>query len=85
MLDNGEITHIKYESPVIVSLGEMAKGMGSCLAGSGDKGDCTMGGLADNACTAGPINNAGTCSAGGSANPSCTGGAAPEGRYRNLK
>ncbi len=77
MSNNEKSAQPKYEAPILVPLGEMAKGAGACVAGSGDRGDCTMGGLADNACTAGPVNNGGTCSAGGSASPTCTGGAAP--------
>jgi hypothetical protein len=67
----------KYEAPILVPLGEMTEASGACAPGSGDSGDCTAGGLANNACTAGPFNTGGTCSAGGSANPTCTGGALP--------
>ena len=67
----------KYETPILVPLGEMARGSGACTPGSGDSGACTSGGLANIACTAGPFNIGATCSAGGHANPTCTGGAQP--------
>ena len=44
----------KYESPVVVPFGELARGTGYCAAGSGAIGDyCTAGTLAGTACTAG--------------------------------
>lgn len=67
----------RYETPTVVPLGKLARAAGACVAGSGDATDCTAGGLAQNACTAGPTNNGATCSAGGSAAPTCTAGAAP--------
>jgi hypothetical protein len=59
----------KYESPILVPLGEMAKGAGACTAGSGYLGACVYnpGGNAPYTdpgnCTAGTLPN-GYCSAG---------------------
>ncbi len=76
----------KYESPILVPLGEMAKGSGLCEAGSSvapvacspgaaDTGalDCTAGSTATRDCTAGTaaVRN---CSQGVSAIPACTAG-----------
>ena len=77
MSDQNSKKNPRYETPTVVPLGELASAAGACSAGSGDVVDCTAGGLAKNACTAGPINIGATCSAGGTANPTCTGGAAP--------
>lgn len=68
----------KYESPVLVPLGEMAKGSGYCRTGSGaSDGDCTSGGSAASYCTAGT--SAGTaCTAGNVASAAaCTAGTQP--------
>lgn len=59
----------KYESPILVSLGGMAKGSGACTTGSAyagvcvynpggdapytDPGNCTVGGLPNGYCSAG--------------------------------
>ena len=65
----------KYESPILVPLGEMARGSGVCGAGSavaggvpwGDVGTCAVG-----ACVQpGPITD---CTAGALANQDCTAG-----------
>ena len=77
MSDNEKRTKPKYEAPIIVSLGGLAKGAGACTAGSGDTDICTAGALAQTACTAGVTNNGATCSDGGSASPTCTGGMLP--------
>lgn len=76
----------KYESPILVPLGEMAKGSGLCEAGSSvapvacspgaaDAAvlDCTAGLTATRDCTAGTaaVRN---CSQGVSAIPACTAG-----------
>ena len=76
----------KYESPILVPLGEIAKGSGVCSVGSavvggnwGGIGTCTVGtcfdalfpGITD--CTAGP-NATQDCSAGPTANRDCTAG-----------
>ena len=73
----------KYESPVLVPLGEMAKGSGVCSAGSsvvggnwGDIGNCTAGtcvspGITD--CAAGAAATQ-DCTAGPTANRDCTAG-----------
>jgi len=81
----------KYESPILSSLGEMAKGSGLCEAGTGvvapvcvpgalDSAviDCTAGLTATRDCTAGTaaLNN---CSQGVSAIPACTAGIAATG------
>jgi len=69
---------LKYESPILVPLGEMAKGAGSdCTAGSHAVGNCTSSGSTANNgyCTAGTIASgaAGYCSAGTTATPGyCT-------------
>ena len=58
-------TKLKYETPTIVVLGELARGVGYCAAGSGPgEGYCTAGNLPFTACTAG-----------GAAPAACTGGA----------
>lgn len=62
MSKKDERTKPKYEAPILVPLGEMAKGSGACSAGSGDTGSCTAGGAALIACTAGGA--AATCTAG---------------------
>jgi hypothetical protein len=76
----------KYESPVLVPLGEMAKGSGVCSAGSsvtGNKwdqiGTCTVGACFDPAypgitdCTPGYTATQ-DCTAGPTANRDCTAG-----------
>ena len=37
----------RYEAPVVVPLGELAKGSGLCATGSGDADDCMTGNGAD--------------------------------------
>lgn len=76
-----------YQSPIVMDLGELARGSGDCLAGSGVTidctagptaiQDCTQGGTATRACTAG--NSAVVaCSAGDvDTTGGCTGGATP--------
>ena len=57
----------KYESPVLVPLGEVAKGSGACTPGSAGTGAaCTAGG----AVGVNPIN----CTAGSNATDACTAG-----------
>lgn len=81
----------KYESPVLVPLGEMAKGSGVCATGSSvvpvvacspgnaDAADCSGGGTDAGAgatsCTAGPTAT-NNCTAGLSAQMACTAGTA---------
>jgi hypothetical protein len=71
-MKKGGVNMTKYESPIIVPLGETAKGSG--LPGI----DCSAGSAAPNACTAGPIAVTGGCTAGGTdALGHCTAGATP--------
>ncbi|PKN38861.1 MAG: hypothetical protein CVU62_01280 [Deltaproteobacteria bacterium HGW-Deltaproteobacteria-2] len=77
MSKKDEGTKPKYEAPIVIPLGGLAKGAGACTAGSGDTDACTAGPLAQTACTAGVTNNGATCSDGGSASPTCTGGTSP--------
>ena len=78
----------KYESPILVPLGEMARGSGVCEAGSAvvavdcvtgeaDAGtiDCTAGPTATRDCTAGTAAER-NCTAGVSAIPACSLGTA---------
>ncbi len=67
----------KYEPPIMIDLGSMAKGSGACTAGLSDTDTCTEGGAATNNCTAGLAAGGSTCSAGSFANPTCTGGGQP--------
>jgi hypothetical protein len=66
----------KYESPVIVPLGEMARGAGAeCAAGSNAVGNCRAGNSANPGyCQAGTIANPGYCTAGITASTACTDG-----------
>lgn len=80
-----------YASPILIPLGELAKGSGQCTAGSavipedGEPGtpgtcvntgtDCTAGSTATNDCTAGPT-ACRDCSAGTAAVRACTAGTA---------
>ncbi len=64
MSDNEKKPKPKYEAPVVVPLGELARGAGDCSRGSADTGDCTAGFAALGACTAGPVATLG-CTAGG--------------------
>ena len=57
----------KYESPVFLPLGEMAKGSGACTTGSGYTGTCVYNPGGD-----APYPNLGPCGAGGA--PDATGG-----------
>jgi hypothetical protein len=76
----------KYESPVLIPLGEMAKGSGvcvtgssvvapSCIPGAADSAviDCTAGSQATRDCTAG-TNATRDCTAGVNATRGCTSG-----------
>ncbi|MBF0502087.1 MAG: hypothetical protein HQM09_18250 [Candidatus Riflebacteria bacterium] len=63
MTDPNSRKKLKYESPILVPLGLLARGSGACTAGSGDTDTCTAGGLALTACTAGNSAHAG-CTAG---------------------
>ena len=66
----------KYESPVLVPLGEMAKGSGDCVAGTSDVVDCTAGTAALNNCTDAGVAALVACTAGNSAITACTAGGA---------
>jgi hypothetical protein len=67
----------KYESPILVPLGEMAKGSGVCSTGSsvaggvpwGDVTNCTVG-----ACFASITPGITDCTGGGTASQDCTAG-----------
>ncbi len=67
----------KYEAPVLVPLGEIAKGSGACAPGSGGAPvTCSAGtgvGVPDPACTAGADATT-TCTAGTAASTDCTQG-----------
>jgi hypothetical protein len=63
MSDNEKRTKPKYEVPIIIPLGEMAKGSGACSGGYLDTDTCTAGPLAQTACTAGTVAHDG-CTAG---------------------
>ena len=63
----------KYESPILVPLGEMAKGSGDCVAGLSDVVDCTAGTAALNNCSQG-VSALVACTAGLSAAAACTAG-----------
>src|SRR5450759_536394 len=66
---------LKYESPVLVPLGEMAKGSGACSTGSSVVAACAAG-AADSApldCSAGSTASR-DCTAGTTATRACTGG-----------
>ena len=80
----------KYESPVLIPLGEMAKGSGQCEAGSavelpcdcggapaGGITDCEPGYTATQDCTEGPTAGR-DCSAGTCALRACTAGVSAE-------
>ena len=44
----------KYSSPLVVPLGELARGSGdACHGGSVDQADCKSGGIVSNACMSG--------------------------------
>jgi len=71
----------KYESPVLVPLGEMAKGSGACTGGTSVVTPACAPGAADAAtldCTAGPTATR-DCTAGLSALRDCTAGTAATG------
>jgi hypothetical protein len=42
-----------YKSPVVIPLGELAKGAGYCEGGSGEAGNCTAGSQAGGYCQGG--------------------------------
>lgn len=67
----------KYESPILVPLGEMAKGTGAlCEAGSSADVYCKAGGTAVSGspgyCQAGTVAHPGYCTAGTDASTACT-------------
>lgn len=66
----------KYESPVLIPLGEMAKGTGAeCAAGTSAAGNCREGGAANPGyCQAGTTAIPGYCTAGTGAQTACTDG-----------
>lgn len=45
-----------YETPIVVPLGELAKGSGDCFSGASDTAFCTTGGLATTDCITGGAN-----------------------------
>jgi hypothetical protein len=72
MVDKEKKTKPKYEAPIVVPLGEMARGAGDCSPGSGDTGTCTsVGGAATGTCTHG-VSASATCTNGVSAITTCT-------------
>jgi len=65
MSENENRTKPKYEAPVVVALGGLAKGTGYCAPGSSaDDGYCTAGIAAASACTAGGVAGTAACTAG---------------------
>jgi hypothetical protein len=54
----------KYERPVLVDLGELARGQGACLSGSSDFGGCSGGSTANGQCYSGGMAHGG-CGNGG--------------------
>lgn len=77
MLDQNIKGKLKYESPIIVPLGEMARGSGLCATGSSvaPGANCATGG-ADAGCSVGS-SNVPACSAGGAVDAApinCTAG-----------
>ncbi len=78
MSDQNATGKPKYESPVIIPLGEMAKGtgQGECVAGSSAASNCRGGTSANPGyCQAGPNATPGYCHAGDNALADCTAGA----------
>lgn len=72
------VSKSKYESPVLVPLGGMAKGSGACTTGSAVVPVACLPGAADSAvidCTAGAAATR-DCTAGGTATRDCTAGTA---------
>lgn len=69
-------TKPKYESPILVPLGGMAKGAGvACSAGSSANTDCVAGGGANPGfCQAGTTATPGYCTAGITAQTACSDG-----------
>jgi hypothetical protein len=71
----------KYETPVVVLLGETARGSGVCSTGltpTSDVIDCTAGPTATQDCSAG-LSAYRNCTAGTAALPACTAGVAATG------
>jgi hypothetical protein len=64
MSDNEKRTKPKYESPVLVPLGEMARGIGACGGGSSPDDSCGSGAAAPTSCGVGTIPGT-TCGTGG--------------------
>jgi len=73
MTNSGKTTRLRYETPTMVVLGELAAGHGACEAGSGDVIDCTAGPYASQDCSAGATATR-ACTAGESARVACTAG-----------
>ena len=76
MSDKNAEGKLKYESPILVPLGEMAKGSGACTTGSNVVAPACNPGAADSAvidCTAGSTATR-DCTAGTNATRDCTGG-----------
>jgi hypothetical protein len=66
MSKKDEKTKPKYEAPIVVPLGELARGVGYCAAGSSaSDGYCTAGVAAASACTDGSVALAAACTSGG--------------------
>ncbi|MHB8837179.1 MAG: hypothetical protein ACYC9Y_15925 [Candidatus Methylomirabilia bacterium] len=65
MSDTEKKAKPEYEAPVIVPLGDLARGTGYCAPGSSaSDGYCTAGIFAASACTAGGTASAAACTAG---------------------
>lgn len=64
----------RYEPPIMIDLGSIAKGRGACTAGETDTVDCTAGPGALNACSQGGSATTAACTAGVSATVACTAG-----------
>ncbi len=70
-MENKNEKKSKYESPVLIPLGEMAKGAGACTAGSSYVGGCSIDVIGNNP---GGYPEAGDCVDGGAPTGNCTAG-----------
>jgi hypothetical protein len=68
MSDNEKRTKPKYEAPIVVPLGGLARGTGdaTCTPGAAATDTCTVGGAATQTCTSNGSYATGTCTALGS-------------------
>jgi hypothetical protein len=66
MADGEKRTNPKYETPIVVSLGELAKGIGACGGGSSPDDSCGSGATAPSSCGIGTFAGT-TCGTGGAA------------------